>query len=191
MSHETDPVRLYFADPPRIETDRLVLRPLEMSDAESIYEYGRKPEVTEFVIFDTHQSIEDTYVFLRQVDKWRQEASNAVWGITLRSNGKLIGTCGLHHYEENNKTLEIGYALDVPYWSQGYTTEAAQGLIRHTFAVTDINRIHAHHYLGNTASGRVMEKAGMQYEGILRKRVFVKGEFRDIKLYGILRSDHA
>lgn len=191
MSHETDPVRLLFADPPRIETERLVLRPLEMADAESIYEYGSDPEVTKYVIFETHRSIEDTYGFLREAIQWREEGSNAVWGMTLRTNGKLIGTTGLHRYEEQHKTLEIGYALNQLFWNMGYTAEAVQAVIKEVFASTDINRIHAHHYLHNDASGRVMEKAGMRYEGTLRQRVFIKGEFRDIKMYAILRSDHA
>jgi [ribosomal protein S5]-alanine N-acetyltransferase len=191
MSHETDPVRLYLANPPRIETERLVLRPLEMSDAEAVYEYARKPEVSEHVIFETHRSIEDAYTFIRQVLQWKEEGSNVVFGITLRSDNKLIGSCGLHRYEEQHKCMEIGYAIDLPYWNQGYTTEAVRGVIGQAFAATDLNRIHAHHYLPNIASGRVMEKAGMKYEGILRKRVFIKGEFRDIKMYGILRNDYA
>ena len=191
MSHETDPVRLYLANPPRIETERLVLRPLEISDAEAVYEYARKPEVAEHVIFEAHRSIEDAYTFIRQVLQWREEGSNVVFGITLRPANILIGSCGLHHYEEQHKCMEIGYAIDLPYWNNGYTTEAARGIIDRTFTETDLNRIHAHHYLANEASGRVMEKAGMKYEGILRKRVFIKGEFRDIKMYGILRSDYA
>jgi ribosomal-protein-alanine N-acetyltransferase len=191
MSPETDSVRRLFADPPRIETERLVLRPLEMADAEGIYEYAKEPEVTKYVIFETHKSLEDTYAFLREVDQWRKEASNAVWGIRLRLDEKFVGTVGLHRYEPEHKSVEIGYATGIPYWNKGYTTEAVQALIRQVFNTTDMNRIHAHHYLPNTASGRVMEKAGMKYEGVLRQRAFIKGEFRDLVMYGILRNDYA
>jgi ribosomal-protein-alanine N-acetyltransferase len=189
MSPESNTVHDFFVSQPRIETERLLLRPLETSDAESIYTYAKKPEVTKYVIFETHTSIDDSYGFLREVAKWREEASNAVWGITLRDGGKLLGTIGLHRYEADHKSVEVGYAIDVPYWNNGYTTEALAALIKTAFTATDLNRIHAHHYSPNTSSGRVMEKAGMRYEGHARERIFVKGEFRDIEIYAILRSD--
>ena len=191
MSQETDSVRQYLSNPPRIVTERLLLRPLEMTDAEAIYEYSRKPEVSRFLIFETHRSIEDTYTFLRKALQWREEGTNLVFGITLRDSGKLIGACGLHHYEQDHKSMELGYVLDLPYWNQGFMTEAVTAVIANTFASTNLHRICAHHYPGNDASGRVMEKAGMRYEGMLRQRMFVKGEFRDTKLYAILRTDNA
>src|SRR5688500_9963223 len=71
MSHETDPVRLLFAESPQIETERLILRPLEMSDDEAVYAYGRDPEVSRLVIFETHRSIEDARTFLASVQEFR------------------------------------------------------------------------------------------------------------------------
>jgi ribosomal-protein-alanine N-acetyltransferase len=191
LSHETDLIRLFFADPPRIETARLLLRPLELSDAEAIYAYAKEPEVTKHLMWDRHRSIEDTYRFLQQAIGWRQQAASAGWGIVVKDSQSLIGTIGLHNYEEQNKCIEMGYVISQDYWNQGLMTEAVRAVIDKTFSTTPINRIQAHHYFANVPSGRVMEKAGMQYEGTFRKRVFIKGEFRDIKMYAILRSDHA
>lgn len=141
-------------------------------------------------MWDTHRSIDDTKEFLDRALSWRERATDLGYAIVLRESGKMIGSIGLHNYEPHNKCIEMGYVIAPPYWNKGYVTEAVRGLVKEVFALTDMNRIQAHHYLANDASGRVMEKAGMKYEGILRQRVFVKGEFRDIKLYAILRSDN-
>src|SRR5687767_12537717 len=116
MSHETDPVRLFFTDPPRIETERLVLRPLEMTDADDIYEYAQLPEATKYLIRDTHQSIDDSREFLQKALDWRTNAASAGWGLTLRDTGKLIGTIGLHNYEAAHKCVEMGYVIHPLYW---------------------------------------------------------------------------
>jgi len=191
MSHETDSARLFFGDLPRIETERLVLRHLEMSDDEAVYAYASDPAVTRYSIFETHKSIEDARTFLKTVQEGRENKSGACWGLVERSTGTLFGSLGLHHYEEAHKRVEAGYALGSKYWNKGYATEALSAVIDLVFRATDINRIEANCYFPNIASARVMEKAGMFYEGTLRERVVIKGIKQDLKMYGILRSDYA
>jgi ribosomal-protein-alanine N-acetyltransferase len=111
------------------------------------------------------------------------------WAVTLRDSGKVIGTIGFMWYSEANSAAELGYSLSKSFWNLGYATEALRAVIRSVFAVLPVNRLEAQHDLRNPASGRVMEKSGMKKEGILRQRIRNKGEYVDVALFAILRSD--
>ena len=111
------------------------------------------------------------------------------FAITLRSDGELIGAVGLTLVSAHLRG-EIGYWIGKPYWGQVYCTEAARAVVRYGFDVLRVNRIESRHFAGNPASGRVMQKLGMSPEGCLRQHVRKEGEFVDMVLYGLLRSDH-
>jgi RimJ/RimL family protein N-acetyltransferase len=83
----------------------------------------------------------------------------------------------------------MGFWVGVEHWRQGYATEAAEALLRYGFDTLGLNRIYAHHMVRNPASGRVLEKAGMKREGLLRQRVRKWGVFEDVVLLAILRED--
>ena len=111
------------------------------------------------------------------------------WAVTLRDSGKVIGTIGFMWYSDVNSAAEIGYSFSKAHWNIGYATEALRAVLRSVFAVRPVNRLEAQHDLRNPASGRVMEKSGMKKEGILRQRIRNKGEYVDVALFAILRSD--
>jgi [ribosomal protein S5]-alanine N-acetyltransferase len=108
--------------------------------------------------------------------------------IERRDDGALVGAIALGIVAQHLKA-EVGYWIGVPYWNNGYATEATRALIDYAFDELGLNRIYAFHFSGNPASGRVMEKAGMQLEGVLREEHVKNGEYRDSRLYGIIRSD--
>jgi RimJ/RimL family protein N-acetyltransferase len=85
---------------------------------------------------------------------------------------------------------ELGYWIGKSYWGAGYATEAAAAVIEHGFTTLGLNRIHAHHMRRNPASGRVLQKLGMLYEGSLRQHFQRDGRFEDMECYGILRSEY-
>jgi RimJ/RimL family protein N-acetyltransferase len=84
---------------------------------------------------------------------------------------------------------ELGYWIGKPYWNQGYCTEAAKAVLRYVFSALELNRVGAIHFTRNPASGRVMQKIGMRYEGERRQALKRWGEYVDIACYGILRED--
>ncbi len=175
--------------PPTIETEHLLLRPLTMADDEAIYAYGSDPEVSKYALCETHQSIEDARTFLRTVmDEYEHQKPSAL-GIVLQENRNLIGTIGYLNWNADHKRIEIGYALSRHFWNKGFVTEATNGLIDHFFRNSDLIRIEARCRLENIGSARVMEKAGMKFEGILRKHIFVKGKHHEMKIYSILRDE--
>ena len=111
-------------------------------------------------------------------------------GIRLRSNGRLCGGIGLHPDPAHTRA-ELGYWIGVPYWGNGYATEAAKAVVRHGFQHAGLNRIFAAHFKHNVASGNVLRKVGMKYEGCMRQHIFKLGEFVDLELYAILWDEMA
>lgn len=183
-----------FSSIPTIETERLRLRALRMDDADAdglISVFG-DPRVLEYLGLDPPCTTrEQAYEMLHWMDSWRQEGSGARWAITLRSaSDRLIGTCGFHRYEAQNRRAEIGYDLAAAYWGSGYVTEAAAALVRWCFDALDLNRVEADITDGNIGSERVLLKNGFKVEGIWRERVFEHGRFVDIKQFGLLRREY-
>jgi RimJ/RimL family protein N-acetyltransferase len=108
--------------------------------------------------------------------------------IRLRSDGRLCGGVGLHP-ETPHHHAELGYWIGVPYWGNGYATEAAKAVVRYGFEHLKLNRIFAHHFKHNPASGKVLRKIGMKHEGCMRQHVLKWGQFVDLELYSILRQE--
>lgn len=178
-----------FRHLPNIETQRLRLRKLSMRDASDMFDYASSPEVAEHVTWEHHRNISDSMHFLRFAIQQYEEGRPASWGIIHKELGKLIGTIGFHVWSIQNSYAEVGYALSKDHWNKGYVTEVFKEVIRFGFEHMALNRIEATCMLPNTASERVMLKCGMKFEGIFRKRLFVKGKFQDLKIYSILRSE--
>ena len=111
------------------------------------------------------------------------------FAIERRADRALLGSIG-GGVEREHARAEIGYWIGVPYWGRGYATEAARAVIRFGFESLGLNRIYAYHFENNPASGRVLQKAGMRYEGTRRRHTLKWGEFLDSDLYAILRSEY-
>lgn len=177
--------------PPTLQTERLTLRGLELSDAPAIYEYTQRPSVAQFTLWEPHQNLEVTQSFIQDYAfKNYEKRICEPFGITLReSPDRVIGTCGAWWSSEAHAVMEMGYALSEEHWNRGYMSEAAQAVIDHCFGAYPVNRIQAHFKRENAASGRVMEKVGMKLEGTFRERIHHKGRFWDTVHYAILKSE--
>ncbi len=116
------------------------------------------------------------------------EGRNAVFAIVDRASTELIGAIGLE-VDRRNRKAELGYWIAVPYWNNGYATEAASEVVRFGFEELDLNRIGARHFSRNPASGRVMRKVGMTREGMIRQGAQRWDVYEDLETYGLLRSE--
>lgn len=161
-----------------LETDRLILRPITLADAEDLFEYASDPENTKHT-FPTHQSIEETQWVIANLF---MASPLGNFAIELKENGKMIGTCDLRVNEEE-KSAELAYAINKKYWGNGYAPEAAKRLLELAFNDLKIERLWAKFSSQNPASGRVMEKIGMEKEGILRHTKNLCGDFVDQVVY--------
>ena len=175
---------------PVLETERLRLRKLTMRDAEDIYSYGRDPLVAKHVLWEAYRSVGEARAYLRYMLRKYRMNEPASWGIELKSSGKIIGTIGYMWIQTDNAVAEVGYSLARAQWGQGIMTEALSAVIEYAFDSLHLNRVEAIHEPANPASGAVMRKCGMQYEGRLRQKLCNKGRYVDVDLYAILKSEY-
>ncbi len=163
---------------------------MTLNDAEAVFAYASDPEVTRYVSWETHRKIGDSESFLRSVVEGYERGEAAEWGIVYKGDGRFVGGCGVVRWELDHSRAELGYVLSREYWGRGLMPEAVRAMVSFGFGRIDLNRIEARCIAENTASARVMAKAGMLYEGTLRQREFIKGAYRDMKLYAILSSEY-
>ena len=143
----------------RLETDRLVLRPVTLDDAPAMFEYASDEENTRYT-FETNKSLEETR---NNIALFYLANPLGRWGIELKSNGQFIGTIDLHKIDPALKKAAIGYIINKKYWNQGLTTEANRAVIELAFEKIGMNKLIALHDKDNPASGKVMEKSGMRF----------------------------
>lgn len=179
----------FFHNTPPLETERLFLRKLTPADAEDIFAYASDDQITRYLTWDTHGSLENTLGFIYYTLSRYERDEAGDWGIVVKATGKLVGTIGFVKSDRINHYGEIGYVLSRNYWGQGIMPEAAAEVIRFAFEVMGLNRVESCHFLPNEKSGRVMQKVGMTCEGIAREKMFAKGQFWDMKQYAILYRD--
>lgn len=185
------PLASIFRALPTLETERLVLRALAAEDAGAIFAYSWDPEVARYTGWEPARSIEDAQAFIDSVLRRYQAGQPAGWGVVHRADQRLIGTCGFTAYSPVSGSGFLAYALAREYWGKGLTTEAALKVIDFGFTVIGLHRVQATCLAENVASWRVMEKAGMRYEGVLKEFAFKEGKRWDVKVYSVLRSEWA
>lgn len=175
--------------PPRLETERLLLRPLEIADAPAIFEYAKEPNVSRYTLWEPHRSVKDSesYILDYALPKYRQQVPEP-WGIALKSEpGKIIGTVGCFWVSRAAKSMELAYALAEPHWGKGLVAEACRPVVDYVFKEYGLVRVQARCKAENAASARVMEKLGMQQEGTLRKALEHRGRWWDMRVYAVVR----
>ena len=147
-----------------LETERLVLRKLNVKDVEEIFNnWGNDDVVSKYMTWSTHQSIEDTQQWLKEIEKTYKENLGYEWGIVLKGTNELIGSIGAYSKEEFNNRYEIGYAMSKKYWRKGYTTESLKAIMEYLIKQEGIKGFIGRHAKLNGASGSVMQKAGFRY----------------------------
>lgn len=170
---------------PTLETPRLKLRPYTEADIPELLPLIGTREVAATTLRIAHPYTEqDAKAFLELA-----KDPDKLWlAITLRSDGRQIGGVGLR-VEKQHQHAELGYWLGVPFWGHGYATEAAADILRYGFETLALHRIFASHFKHNQASGRILKKIGMKYEGCHREHLLKWDRFVDSDLYGMLRRE--
>jgi ribosomal-protein-alanine N-acetyltransferase len=173
---------------PTLRTGRLLLRQFLPTDAPRIQELAGAEEVAAgtFLPHPYEEGMAEAWI-TNQHQSF--EAGAAVhFAITLARDQAVIGSIGLEISQAHGHA-RLGYWLGLPYWNRGYGTEAVKAVLAYGFAQLNLHRIYSPHFLGNNASGRVLQKAGMTYEGRMREHYLRFGRFVDLELYGMLRQD--
>jgi ribosomal-protein-alanine N-acetyltransferase len=175
---------------PTLESSRLTLRRMLAKDYLDMYEYASNPIVSQYLLWNPHDSPSFTKKYLKQMQREYEAGHFYDWALERKSDGKMIGTCGFTVFSERHNFVELGYVLNPSCWNMGYTTEAVSRVIAFSFEELDVERIEARHMDGNWASGKVMMKCGMQKEGVLRNAVRKNDFYKTVYLYSILKEHY-
>ena len=174
--------------PNRFETERLILRLPRRDDALAMFAaYAQDAEVTRYLTWRPHKSIEETYAILDLIQKLWRDGEAFSYAITLKDADSIIGMIAMH---PDGFKVSLGYVLARPYWGKAYMTEAVRAVADWLLGQPDIYRVFATCDVDNPASARVMEKAGMKYEGLLLRYMIhpnVCEEPRDCLMYAVVK----
>ncbi len=174
---------------PELKTERLLLRPFDPADADNVYRLVSAPEVAETALNIPHPyPVDGAPAWISTHGPNAAAGAAFTWAVTDRVTGALYGAIELR-VTPSHRRGEIGYWAGVPFWNRGITSEAAIRVVEHAFSMLDLQRVEATCLPRNRGSARVMEKAGLSYEGTLKGYVQKRGEPEDRAIYGIVRSD--
>ena len=174
---------------PTLHTERLILRSLTLEDAADIQHLAGEYDVASTLSNMPHpygDGMAEEWIHSCYNKYKKDKALN--FAVTLRTDRNLIGGIELR-LDRGNENGELGYWIGKPYWNRGYCTEAARIVVAYSFEVLMLNRIYAQYFKRNAASGRVLEKIGMCYEGCLRQHTKKWDNFEDLMRYGMLKTD--
>lgn len=171
--------------PPVLETNRLILRPIGLSDAEAIFAYAKNPNVSLYTLWEPHQSVQDSLDYIKDyVFDYYSQGIPEPFGIALKDNPqRIIGTVGCFWTSKQAKSMELAYAISEEYWGKGLVAEASQAVMAYCFKEFSLKRIQARCKIENKSSARVMEKIGMTYEGTLKAAIFHRERYWDMCYY--------
>ena len=164
-------------------TERLIIRPYTIKDVDDVFEYANDDETVKYLTWTTHKTKDQT---IRVINQFYLN-NPCLYAIELKSNNKCIGTIDFRIDGQNDKA-SFGYVLNRQYWNKGYMSETLRELMKFYFEVIVLNRLESTHYVGNGASGKVMQKCNMKYEGRGIQEVKIKGVFFDVEHYAIVKD---
>ena len=175
-----------------IETHRLILRPFRASDAPAMFRnWAHDATVTEYLTWPPHGTEQVTAALLAQWEKQTAEdPAFYQWAVELKSIGEPIGSVSAMHVNEAVESAELGWCIGKQWWGQGIMPEAGAAIIAYLFDEVGLNRVAARHDVRNPKSGRVMQKLGMTYEGMLRQAGRCNAGLVDEVVYSILKREY-
>lgn len=172
-----------------MQTNRLILRSLQPSDAERVEMFASDYEVAKTTLNIPHPYPKNSASdFIERSIKLTGEGTTITYAIVLKETNHLIGLIGTSITERDNRA-ELGYWIGKPYWGLGYATEATREILKFGFTNLNLNKITARALKGNPGSWRVMEKSGMSYEGTQREHVLKWEKYQDLVNYGMVKDD--
>jgi ribosomal-protein-alanine N-acetyltransferase len=170
-----------------LESTRLIMRPPTSKDADDIFAYASDSNITKYLLFAPHKSLEDTIEFIRLSEKQWEKREARTFVILSKTDGRLIGVTGLTFDCDSKDTARIGYVLAKDKWGKGYATEACMRIIDYAKEI-GVRRLVAPMHPDNIASIRVLEKCGFQEDSDASETYFLPNLNEQVKHVGLSRS---
>lgn len=174
-----------------INTPRLILRPWQDADAESLFKHASDPDIGPIAGWQPHTSVDDSLNIIHTVF-----AAPETYAVVLKSTSEPVGCCGIifpdspHSTDMQSREAEIGYWIGKPYWGQGLIPEAVNALLSRCFNDLNLDAVWCGHYDGNTRSKRVIEKCGFKFHHTNRDIISPLGDLRTEHFYIMTRPDY-
>jgi [ribosomal protein S5]-alanine N-acetyltransferase len=183
---------IHFDGTRALETDRLILRKMCLDDTQSVFDHWLSDErVSDHRVSPAHKTVVDTKMRMEKIVNGYDSNEFYYWGIVLKDGNDLIGEIDLYNFDPSTGNCEVSYSIGYDWWNKGYGTETLKAVVEFAFIHMNVHKLSAVHNTDHPASGRIMEKAGMKQEGVIRHMIRnAKGEFKDCAVYGMLREDY-
>ena len=176
----------------RLETERLVLRPFVVEDAQAMYDnWASDPEVTRYLMWPTHPNVAVSEMVLRDWVAQYDKPTYYQWAIVLKDRGdEPIGSISVvQDIDDRVRSAHVGYCIGRSWWHQGVTSEAMKCVMDFLFDEVGVQRVEARHDTRNPHSGAVMRKCGMKYEGTHRNADWNNQGLCDAAYYALLADE--
>lgn len=174
---------------PVLTTSRLLLRQIQPDDGEALFAIFSDVQAMEFYGHEPHRSLDDTREMIENMQTLYAQRGILRWGIALREEHQLIGSCGFHHFDRGFHRAETGYALHRAHWGKGIMTEAESAILTYGFTEMGLHRVEAVIDIANVRSKDLLLKLGFTYEGNLRQRYHFRDRFEDEHYFGLLKDE--
>ncbi|MFD3262216.1 GNAT family N-acetyltransferase [Paenibacillus lentus] len=172
-----------------LQTERLYLRKMKLSDSPSLFKIWSDPDVTKFMNVDCFTDENQAKEMIKLLDELSQDNKAIRHSIIEMESNEIIGSCGYNAIDFENEKAEIGYDISKAFWGRGYAPEAISSLLNYAFSSLKLNRIEAKVEPGNVNSIKVLQKLNFTFEGTLRQYERVNGKFININMYSKLKTD--
>ena len=176
--------------PPPMDLDGARLRPLRAADVSALYAYLRDPVVTEFTSYPVVTVPMVEAMIERSVSRWAA-GDLSKWGIALRDDDQIIGTCGFNEWSRVHRWAELAFDLAAAHWGTGRMRQAVGAVLQWVYGHDLVDRVHAYVRVDNRRSERFCERTGFVREGRLRSYRVCRGQPHDFYIYSLLRADWA
>ena len=181
--------RRVFRSLPTIETQRLTLGKITVSDAEDMYSYASLNSVTRYLLWSPHLNIEDTRGYIEFLNRQYKKGTYADWGIRLKACGTFIGTVGFADFDYENNLGEVGYVLNPAYQGKGYMTEAVTAILSVAFDRIGLDKVVLRIIDENRPSIRLASRLGFTLDHVSDTPLNIKGVDRNICYYVLTRDE--
>lgn len=175
---------------PLIQTKRLTLREIRLSDASEIYDMRSNGRVNQFIARAVMQTKEDAEDLISKTNKAFTDKKGIGWAGILRNSNKIIGTCGFNTIDFENLRAEIGGELSIDYWGKNIALEAVSTIVDFGFNNLHLHSIEAKVSPGNRGAIYVLESIGFKKEAHFTDRIFFNGKFYDMAVFSLITERH-
>jgi [ribosomal protein S5]-alanine N-acetyltransferase len=174
---------------PILSTERLLLRNFDENDADALFNYFSKVEMTQYYGMSSFKSREEAEKLVQAFQHSFAKKEGIRWAIVNKQTNELIGTCGFHNWSKAYKRAEVGYEISSKHWRKGYASEALIKIIQYAFEDLALERIGAVVMPENKASRLMLTNLGFSEEGLLRNYIVQDNKMRDTYMYSLLKQE--